>query len=130
MWHLLAQTTGAAEASTIDAWLKILLGSGGAAAVMILVIKQLLKDRDKSDEKLEVERKARFDAILGQIDLIKESNKRCAEDRNVLHGEVRRLNNELTTVRALHIEMLQRFSDRQEAELANKKTSKIKLAES
>lgn len=72
-----------AESSTenLDAIFKLIVGSGGALAVLLFGIRWFMSDRDKVVAALNVERNARITAL-------EESSKRCSEDRAELHKQI------------------------------------------
>ncbi len=81
---LLAETS----AADIDAIFKLIVGSGGALAVLLFGIRWFMGDRDKIVAALNIERNARITAL-------EESSKRCSEDRTELHKQISILQNEV-----------------------------------
>lgn len=69
------------SAADFDAVFKLIIGSGGALAVLLFGIRWFMSDRDKIVAALNVERGARITAL-------EESSKRCSEDRVELHKQI------------------------------------------
>lgn len=66
--------------STLDEWMKLILGSTGALAVLIAGIKWLDRDRSKVLKALEVERD-------GRIRVLEDHAKRCDADKAELQKQ-------------------------------------------
>lgn len=81
---ILAETS----AADIDAIFKLIVGSGGALAVLLFGIRWFMADRDKVVAALNAERGARITAL-------EESSKRCSEDRVELHKQISNLQAEV-----------------------------------
>lgn len=73
---------------TFDAVFKLIMGSGGALAVLLLGLRWFITDRDKIVAALNEERGARITAL-------EESSKRCSLDRVELHKQINDLQSEV-----------------------------------
>lgn len=76
------------ETGLVDSIVKLLVGSTGAVAALVLGIRWLNKDRDGLVTALNEEREAR-------ILVLEEAAKRCAEDRMAMHREMAALQAEV-----------------------------------
>lgn len=85
MLPLLADGSAAFD---LDAAFKLIMGSGGALAVLLIGLRWFVTDRDKIVAALNVERGARITAL-------EDSSKRCSEDRVELHKQINALQTEV-----------------------------------
>lgn len=76
------------EASVIESWTKLIMGSLGALAAVLAGIKWLLADRNKIALQASEERGKRIQAL-------EDSSKQCQQDRTVLHTEMNKLQDEV-----------------------------------
>lgn len=103
--------------SLIDSIIKLLVGSTGAVAALVLGIRWLNKDRDGLVNALNEEREAR-------IKVLEEASKRCAEDRIAMHREMSALQAE---VRELYRRIASIVAGRGDEDSPLSKTTKVRL---
>jgi len=78
----------AASELAFDEVFKLIMGSGGTLAVLLLGLRWFITDRDKIIAGLNEERGARITAL-------EESSKRCSQDRVELHKQINDLQAEV-----------------------------------
>lgn len=76
------------EINAIESWTKLIMGSLGALAAVIVGIKWLLADRNKIAAAASEERSRRIQAL-------EDSSKLCQSDRTMLHSEMNKLQDEV-----------------------------------